>query len=88
MRRQPTIPLYKTKAWQAFRQVIIMQRPICEGCQREPSRVVHHIKQAKLYPELQFRDDNVQALCDGCHNRESQRESIAARNLPRTSLND
>lgn len=33
------------------------------------AKVVHHIKDADLYPELAYDDDNLISLCIGCHNK-------------------
>lgn len=58
------------RAWTKFREVFLMEHPLCEKCQEKgiitPAREVHHIKPladggAKLDPA------NCQALCRTCH---------------------
>ena len=59
-------------AWRKFRDLFIMQRPLCEICQKEggltPTEEVHHIVPlaeggARLDPK------NCQALCKSCHSK-------------------
>lgn|GEM_PF-3200981 len=73
-RAQERLTFYQSKAWKNLRMHVLSRQPICNRCKREAARVVHHIKAARDYPELRFVVDNLEALCDGCHNKESQRE--------------
>jgi len=75
-RREPRDKkFYNSIAWRKCRESKLRVNPICEDCGRAAARVVHHIKQAKEFPELRFRLDNLEALCDRCHNRKSQQEA-------------
>ncbi len=70
---------YDRRDWKRLRLVIIAKRPICERCDRKPSEVVHHKLRRKDRPDLAFDPDNLEALCIGCHNAESQAEGAAQR---------
>lgn len=73
-RTQERLPIYKTAAWQKLRLHALKRSPICQDCTVKAASIVHHIKQARDYPELQFDLDNLQTLCVTCHNRKSQQE--------------
>ena len=60
------------ETWRKFRYAFLMDRPLCEMCQKEnrvtPATEVHHIKPlaeggARLDPT------NCMALCHSCHSR-------------------
>lgn len=81
-RVQDRLPLYHTQQWKRLRRLVLSQNPLCQRCWREVARVVHHIKPAREYPELQYVLENLEALCDSCHNKESQREKTATNLQP------
>lgn len=65
---------YKSKAWQECRQAYFIYRHgICERCGR-PGEIVHH----KVYltpenindPNIILSFDNLELLCQDCHNKE------------------
>ena len=65
---------YKSDAWERCRAAFIVSRfGICERCGR-PGHVVHH----KIYitpanindPAITLSWDNLELLCQDCHNRE------------------
>jgi 5-methylcytosine-specific restriction protein A len=72
-------PIYNTQRWKKLRAFFIKRNPVCNKCKIKTSRVVHHLKEARIFPELAFEMTNLEALCDTCHNRESQRESMKGR---------
>lgn len=78
---QEKLTFYNSAGWRKFRLYILSKNPICQECKKKFSRVVHHLKTAREFPELRFKEDNVEALCDSCHNKESQRESIMSRKI-------
>ncbi len=59
--------------WQKVRRLKLQQDPLCERCLKAgrlvAATVVHHIKPVDKYPELRLAMDNLQSLCQGCHNR-------------------
>ena len=65
---------YKSKAWRKCRQAYIYSvHGLCERCER-PGYIVHH----KIYidssnvddPEVTLNHDNLEYLCQSCHNKE------------------
>lgn len=65
---------YKSEAWEKCRAAFIVSRfGLCERCGR-PGRIVHH----KIYitpdnidnPDITLNWDNLELLCQDCHNRE------------------
>ena len=46
---------------------------MCCRCRRygkkTPATVVHHKKHVDEYPELAYEDDNLESLCNACHNK-------------------
>lgn len=77
-RIQDRLPLYRTARWKKLRAYVLARSPLCQRCNTEAARVVHHVKPAREYPHLQWSLDNLEALCDRCHNRESQQERANA----------
>lgn len=73
-------PFYKTKAWRNARWMALgRDMHMCVECmaayerheisEPRPATVVHHIKPRKEYPELALELNNLQSLCDACHNK-------------------
>lgn len=73
-------PFYLSGAWrQAREQALIRDLYLCQECLRRVERglqlrprhatMVHHIKPRKLYPELALSLDNLESLCNTCHER-------------------
>ena len=74
-------PFYTSAAWRAVRQqALLRDHYICQKCLRKyemdriirprPATMVHHIKPRQQYPELELDLDNLESLCDACHNEE------------------
>ena len=74
-------PFYTSAAWRAVReQALIRDHYICQKCQRKAdmglifrpnaATMVHHLKPRSQYPELELDLDNLESLCDACHNEE------------------
>lgn len=70
------LSFYGSSKWRKTRARKLSKNPICEICEHEFSTVVHHIKPAREYPKLRFTFSNLQAVCESCHNRESQKEAL------------
>lgn len=72
---------YKSKAWRDCRAAFVLSRfGLCERC-GQPGDIVHH--KIKLTPSninkpnVALNWDNLELLCQDCHNREHGRVSVA-----------
>ena len=78
--RQEDKAFYKSKAWRALRALVLAEQPLCADCLKRkvltPSEHVHHKVDRKDAPELALDRDNLEGLCQPCHNR--QRRSHGA----------
>jgi 5-methylcytosine-specific restriction endonuclease McrA len=67
--------LYHSQAWVLLSKLILAKRPLCEPCLVRgvctPSRHVHHVLSLVERPDLALDEDNLQACCLACHNRET-----------------
>lgn len=72
---------YKSKAWEQCRLAFVSSKfGLCERCYR-PGNIVHH----KIYltpynindPEITLGWDNLELLCQDCHNKEHGGSSTA-----------
>ena len=64
---------YTSQKWKKKRKKILMRDGYqCQRCRKygrnRPAQIVHHIKEADAYPELAWKDDNLESLCMKCHN--------------------
>ena len=64
---------YKTVRWRKLRERRLkLDGYMCKECRRygktKPADTVHHIYQAKDYPELFWNIKNLISLCSNCHN--------------------
>ncbi|MED3563459.1 HNH endonuclease signature motif containing protein [Bacillus xiapuensis] len=72
---------YNSAAWQKCRQLaLIRDNNLCQDCLSKkkltPAEMVHHIKELTEHPELALSLDNLESLCNPCHNkRHSGREA-------------
>lgn len=66
-------PFYKTTRWKKLRIMILNREPLCRTC-KKPARVVDHIV-ARSKGGAELDPDNLQALCDRCHNVKRAEES-------------
>lgn len=68
---------YNSKAWKTCRQAYLHLHPLCEECLKRgeytPACHVHHkiflTKQNQYDPKIALNFDNLEALCQECHNR-------------------
>lgn len=77
-------PWYHTTRWRKLRKAVLMENPLCVECQKinviELAKVVdHEIPVSSGHNEaererLMWDLDNLQGLCDSCHNRKSAKE--------------
>jgi len=69
---------YNSKKWMNFRQMYLSEHPYCERCKQAglivPAEHVHHIiyitPENISNPYITLNAENVEALCQACHNRE------------------
>ena len=66
---------YNSKRWKAkHKQIMRRDKYLCQHCKRygrlREAKVVHHKKHVDEYPELAYEDDNLESLCNACHNKE------------------
>ena len=66
---------YKSKEWKRKRREILKRdNHECQRCKREGgysrATTVHHKKHLDKYPELALADENLESLCDACHNKQ------------------
>ena len=73
VRVKERLPLYNTPEGIALSDQVLREEPICQKCGKRLAVLVHHIKPARQYPELQLERSNLESACTPCHNRESQR---------------
>ena len=75
-----TYPFDKSALWRrARRQALERDLYLCTECAAawrrgelaapRPATVVHHIKPRSERPDLALELDNLQSLCDACHNK-------------------
>ncbi|MDT0163831.1 HNH endonuclease [Bacillus sp. AG4(2022)] len=76
---------YKSAAWRKCRNAYFKSKyGLCERC-AEPGKIVHH----KRYitpdtidnPMITLNHDNLELLCQDCHNREHHSDGITAEGL-------
>ena len=72
--------MYRTSRWQTVRSMVISRdNGLCQECKRRGvitrGRVVHHIVEAREDINLFWELDNLEVICDSCHNREHPERS-------------
>lgn len=75
------LKVYATSRWQRVRAMVLRRQPICKRCEQVPATEVHHIKNARLYPEFAYDLANLEGLCRACHLRETAEETHAKRHV-------
>jgi 5-methylcytosine-specific restriction enzyme A len=73
---------YNSRTWRKCRAAFMAVNPLCEHCKLDgiitPATVCDHIKQIKL-GGAEYDANNLQSLCEICHNKKSQLEGNAKR---------
>lgn len=88
-------PFYTSAAWRAVReQALLRDHYICQKCLKKaemgklftphPATMVHHIVPRSVRPEWELNLDNLESLCDACHNEEHPERGFKAKRLDRT----
>lgn len=69
---------YQSQAWRRCRHAYLAEHPLCAECEKQgrvaAARVVDHIRPINEGGD-KFDFDNLQGLCDKCHNKKSGREA-------------
>lgn len=70
-------PLYKTKQWYSLRRTVLNKEPLCRICRVQHNRYVSayaidHIVAHKGDLKLFYDINNLQPLCQSCHNKIKQ----------------
>ena len=64
---------YNSSQWQRVRALKRKENPLCEQCEREgritPAELVHHKKEVKEDWDSRFELENLESLCNACHER-------------------
>ncbi|MFW5438756.1 HNH endonuclease [Paenibacillus apiarius] len=66
---------YNSTAWKKCRKLALKRdHYLCQECLRNmtltSADMVHHIRDREEYPELALVIDNLESLCNPCHNKE------------------
>jgi 5-methylcytosine-specific restriction protein A len=81
-RRDPSVGRYGTVAWQKARAEHLRIEPYCRDCRAlgllRLATVVDHIRPVKQGGDF-FDEDNLQSLCNRCHERKSTQEGSRGR---------
>ncbi|MDR5602776.1 HNH endonuclease [Staphylococcus coagulans] len=66
---------YKSKQWQNLREIVMMENDyICQSCGRQ-ANVVDHIIPTKVDWSKRLDKNNLQPLCNECHNKKTKNEA-------------
>ena len=69
---------YCTSAWKKLRDQHIKDNPLCLYCYQvgvyTPATQVDHIERVRNNKDRAFDPNNLQSLCDTCHNGAKQKE--------------
>lgn len=73
-RKNPNRKFYQSSAWRELRAKFIQANPLCAECKKRgiitEARVVDHIVPINMGGAA-LSEDNLQSLCDRCHNIKS-----------------
>lgn len=76
-RAEDNSKFYKSRAWQKIRLQVLMSEPLCRTCYLKgidtPAQVVDHITPISEGGS-KTDSNNLQPLCNSCHNRKSGTE--------------
>lgn len=69
---------YKSNAWEKCREVVLKRDDyLCQDCLKKgkltPADMVHHIEELKDNPDRALDIDNLESLCNPCHNKHHSR---------------
>ena len=64
--------IYKSARWKRVREIVLSENPLCKCGQ--PANIVDHITPIRNGGGI-WDSDNLQGLCEKCHNKKSAKES-------------
>ncbi len=68
--QKETDPFYLTDTWRALRkQVLQRDHYRCKRCRKRWASIVHHIIPRKERPDLALAAENLESVCERCHNQ-------------------
>ena len=78
---------YKSKAWEDCRKSYLASHSLCERCLKKghivPAKIVHHKIELNTEnvtdPSIALNHQNLEALCQDCHNKEHFGEKVETR---------
>jgi len=84
MTREEKMRFYHSQAWRRMSEAILRRDHYeCQECRKKlrsgirtkikPATQVHHIVPYEVRPDLGLDADNLEAICDGCHNEQHGR---------------
>lgn len=84
---------YKSKDWMKVREdVLIRDNNECQMCKAQGrvslAQCVHHKKHLKDYPMLALDINNLQSLCNACHNSIHPEKQFKQRIKPRINIEE
>ncbi|NEU29946.1 HNH endonuclease [bacterium LRH843] len=79
-REERTVRFYASAAWKRLRELIkIRNNGLCQLCLKDKriviGTIVDHIIPIKVNWSLRLDEDNLQLLCQACHNKKTAEES-------------
>lgn len=82
-----TKAFYKSAAWLKCRKLVLKRDYyLCQPCLRDgkltTADAVHHIKPLEDYPELALDMDNLESICNSCHNKEHPEKGGGSKKEP------
>ena len=64
-------PFYLGKPWRLVRMAVLRRDcNVCQVCKKRFGNTVHHIIPRKERPDLELCMENLETVCDICHNQE------------------
>ena len=83
--------IYTSARWIALRCRLLALNPMCCECERvglvTPAVLVDHIREIKDDGDI-WNEDNLQCLCNACHNRKTARAAMTRRRGKGNKLSD
>lgn len=68
---------YASTSWRKLRRSKLARDPLCEVCmaqgRRTPATIVHHLIELRVDYSRGLEYDNLQSICQACHNAEHNR---------------
>jgi len=87
LREVDNASFYNSKRWRALRNYYIQTNPLCAQCKRDnkvtAAQCVDHVKAISIGGSM-VDINNLQSLCNNCHNKKSAREAVDKRGKIKT----